>query len=159
MGGGFVSDRISNNDGRILGSMLCGMAMLVEEWTGQEGVDLQDRASSIDLFSGFLDPGRRFAFTSKSVHYHHWLGVAYLMDIAATVMSNRCFSTKIFPNLCLHLAVSFLHGFMYCPSQPQHLPVIRKLRPSIIWRLYCCTEPIIFWSCHHLKKMESNTQE
>jgi hypothetical protein len=54
--------------------MRWGMMMLVEEWTGQKGSELQDGANSIDSFSGFLDPGGRFAFTNKSVHYHHWLG-------------------------------------------------------------------------------------
>jgi hypothetical protein len=78
MGGGFVSDRSSNNDGRMRGGMRCGTmtptTTLVEEWARQEGVELQDRANSIDLFSGFLDPGGRLAFTNKSVHYHHWSG-------------------------------------------------------------------------------------
>ncbi len=76
MGGGFVCDRISNNDGRMCGGMRCGMTMpttmLVEKWTGQEGVEMQDGVNIIVLFSGFLDPGGRFAFTNKSVHYHHW---------------------------------------------------------------------------------------
>jgi hypothetical protein len=60
MGGGFVSDRISNNDGRMCGGVQCGMTMptttLVEEWTGQEGVKPQNGANSIDSFSEFLDP-------------------------------------------------------------------------------------------------------
>ncbi len=47
---------------------------MVEEWTGQEGVEPQDGANSIDSFSGFLDPGGRLAFMNKSVHYHRWLG-------------------------------------------------------------------------------------
>ncbi len=38
---------------------------------------------------------------------------AYLMDIAATVVLNKCPSKKIFSNLFLHLAVLFFHGFMY----------------------------------------------
>ncbi len=42
---------------------------------------------------------------------------AYWMDIAATVVSNRCPSKKMFTNLFLHLAILFLHGFMYFPSQ------------------------------------------
>jgi hypothetical protein len=41
---------------------------------GQEGVELQDGAHSIDSFSGFLDPGGRFSLMNKSVHHHHWLG-------------------------------------------------------------------------------------
>jgi hypothetical protein len=61
-----------------LGGMRCGMTMptmtLVVERMGQEGVELQDGANSINLFSGFLDSGGRFAFTNESVHYHHWLG-------------------------------------------------------------------------------------
>ncbi len=66
-----MSDRIFNDDGRIHGGVQCSMVTLVEEWTGQEGVDLQDRANSINSFSGFLYPGGRFAFTNESVHYHH----------------------------------------------------------------------------------------
>jgi hypothetical protein len=61
MGGGLVNDKISNDDGRMRGGMQCGMTTptttLVEEWMGQEGVELQDGANSIDLFSGFLDLG------------------------------------------------------------------------------------------------------
>jgi hypothetical protein len=34
MGDGFVSDWISNNDGRIRGGMRCSIMMLVEEWMG-----------------------------------------------------------------------------------------------------------------------------
>jgi hypothetical protein len=101
-----VSDRISNDDGRMRGSVQCGMMMptttLVEEWLEQEGVEPQDRAKSIDLFSGFLDPGGRFAFTNKSVHFTIGWVLTYLMDIAAMVVSNRCTSKKIFPNLFLH---------------------------------------------------------
>jgi hypothetical protein len=78
MGGGFVSDRYSIDDRRMCSSVQCGMMMLtmtfLEEWTGQEGVELQDRANSIYLFSGFSDPGGIFAFANKSVHYHHWSG-------------------------------------------------------------------------------------
>jgi hypothetical protein len=48
--------------------------MLVEEWMGQEGVEPQDGANSIDLFYEFSDPGGIFAFMNKSVHYHHRLG-------------------------------------------------------------------------------------
>ncbi len=82
--------------------------------------------------------------TNDSVHYHHRLGFAFLMDIAATVVStNRCPSKKMFPNLFLHLVVLFLHGFMYFPSQPQHPLVVHKLHPLLIWRLYCFTEPIV----------------
>ncbi len=42
---------------------------------GQEGVEPQDRANSINLFSEYLDAGGRFAFTNKSVHSHQWSGV------------------------------------------------------------------------------------
>jgi hypothetical protein len=130
MGGGFVSARISNDDRRMCGSMQCGMTMptmtLAEEWTGQEGVKPQDSVNRFDLFSGFLYPGGRFAFTNESVHYHHRSGFAYLMDIAATAVLNRCPSKKIFPDLFLHLAVSFSHGFMYFPSQTQHPPFMQR---------------------------------
>jgi hypothetical protein len=74
MGGGFVSDRISNNYGRMRGGVQCGMTTLVEEWMGQEGMELQDVANSIDSFSVFLDPGGTFTFTNESVHYHHRSG-------------------------------------------------------------------------------------
>ncbi len=73
-----MSDRISNNDRRMRGSMQCGMTTptttLVEEWTGQEGVEPQEGANSIDLFPGLSDAGGRFAFTNKIVHYHHCYG-------------------------------------------------------------------------------------
>jgi hypothetical protein len=90
------------------------MTMLVEEWTGQEGVELQDGANCIDSFSGFLDPGGRFAFTNKRVFTITigWV-FAYLMDIAAMVVLNRYPSKKMFLKLFPHLAVLFLHGFMY----------------------------------------------
>jgi hypothetical protein len=51
---------------------------------------------------------------------------AHPMDIAATVVLNRCPSKKMFSNLFLHFAVLFLHGFMYFPSQPQHPPVTQQ---------------------------------
>ncbi len=58
MGGGFVSDRICNNEGRMHSGVRCSMTtpttMLVEEWMGQEGVKPQDGANSIDSFSGFF---------------------------------------------------------------------------------------------------------
>jgi hypothetical protein len=77
MEGGFVSDRISNNDGRMRGGMQCGMTIptttLVEEWMVQEGVEPQDGANSINLFSGFFGSRREICLlTNKSVHYHHW---------------------------------------------------------------------------------------
>ncbi len=77
-----MSDRISNDDGGMRSSVQCSMmtptTMLVEEWMGQEGVELKDRANSIDYFSGILDPGGRFAFTNESVYYHHQLGFCLL---------------------------------------------------------------------------------
>ncbi len=55
MGVGFVINRISNGDERMHGHVRCSTTMstmmLVEEWMGQEGVESQDRANSIDLFS------------------------------------------------------------------------------------------------------------
>ncbi len=51
-----MSDRVSKNYGRMHGGVRCGMTVLVEKWTGQEGVELQDKVNSIDSFSGFLDP-------------------------------------------------------------------------------------------------------
>jgi hypothetical protein len=51
---------------------------------------------------------------------------AYPMDIAATLVLNRRPSKKMFSNLFLHIAVSFLNGFMYFPSQLQH--------PHVAWR-------------------------
>ncbi len=95
-----MSDRISNDDRRIRGGVQCGMTRLVEEWTGQEGVELQDEANRIDSFSGFLDPGERFAFTNKRVFTITigWV-FAYSMDIAAMVGLNRYSSKKMFPKL------------------------------------------------------------
>jgi len=37
-------------------------------------------ATSTDSFSGFLDPGGRFAITNESVHYHHRSGPHLLSD-------------------------------------------------------------------------------
>ncbi len=63
--------------------------------------DKWDRHLDLTLLK--LDPiGGYFYFTNESVHYHHWSGFAYLMDVAATVVSNRCPSKKMFPNLFLH---------------------------------------------------------
>jgi hypothetical protein len=47
---------------------------LVEKWTGQEGVELQDGPNSINPFSEFLNPVGRFAFMNKRDHYYHHLG-------------------------------------------------------------------------------------
>jgi hypothetical protein len=75
MGGGFVSGKISNDDRRMRGGVRWGMmmptTMLVVEFTGQEGVELQDGANSIDLLGGFLDLGGRCFFRNESFHYHH----------------------------------------------------------------------------------------
>jgi hypothetical protein len=44
------------------------------------GGDVHDNACSTDSFSGFSDPGGRFAITSESVHYHHRSGSHLLSD-------------------------------------------------------------------------------
>jgi len=44
------------------------------------GGDVHDNACSIDSFSGFSDPGGRFAITNESVHYHHRSGSHLLSD-------------------------------------------------------------------------------
>ncbi len=109
--------------------------ILVEEWTGQEWVEPQDGANSIDSF--FLDfwikegdlPSQMRVFTITI----GWV-FAYPMDLAATAMLNKYPFKKMFRNLFLHLAVSFLHVFMYFPCQPQHPPVVHKLHPLLILR-------------------------
>jgi hypothetical protein len=71
-----MSDRILNYNKRMRGGVRCSMTMpttrLLEEWTGQEGMEPQDRANSIDSFSGFSDAGGRFTFANERVYYHHW---------------------------------------------------------------------------------------
>ena len=44
------------------------------------GGDVHDNACSTDSFSGFSDPGGRFAITNESVHYHHRSGSHLLSD-------------------------------------------------------------------------------
>jgi hypothetical protein len=138
MGVEFVSKRISNNDGRMRGGVRCSMTMpkmaLVEEWMGQEGVEPQDRANSIDLISGFFDPGGRFAFTNGSVHYHHWLGFCLSDGYSChsrveqvSLQENILKSVPPFSGVVL----SWVHVF---PSQAQHSPVLHKLCPLLIWR-------------------------
>jgi hypothetical protein len=148
MGGGFVSDRFSNNDGRMCGGVWCSMMtpprMLVEEWTGQEGVEPHDRANSIDSFSGFSDPGGRFSLQMRVFTITIGWVFAYPIDIAATVILNRCPSKKMFSNLFLYLAVLFFHGFVYFPSQPQHSLVVNKLRPLLNWRSPFVKKNVLF---------------
>ncbi len=70
--------QVNRNILLLRGGMQWGMTTLttklVEEWTGQEGVEPQDGANRFDPFSGFLYLGGRFAFKNESVHYHHWSG-------------------------------------------------------------------------------------
>ncbi len=118
-----------------------GTMTLVEEWTGQEGVEPQDRANSIDLFSGFLDPGRRFAFTNESVHYHHRLGFC-LSD------GYSCHN---------HVQQVSLHE-----NVPKPVPPFSGVNPSRVHVFSkstaissCCTQAA---SIIYLKKWKANTQ-
>ncbi len=65
-----------SDDNRMNGDGWCDpmMPTMMQEDDGMvgEGGDLEDSANSMDSFSGFLDPGGRFASANKSVHYHHW---------------------------------------------------------------------------------------
>ena len=45
-----------------------------------DGGDVDDDACSTDSFSGFSDPGGRFAITNESVHCHHRSGSHLLSD-------------------------------------------------------------------------------
>ena len=45
-----------------------------------DGGNVHDNACSTDSFSGFSDPGGRFAITNESVHYHHRSGSHLLSD-------------------------------------------------------------------------------
>jgi hypothetical protein len=51
-----------------------------DDSTVGDGGDVDDDACSTDSFSGFLDPGGRFAITNESVHYHHQSGSHLLYD-------------------------------------------------------------------------------
>jgi hypothetical protein len=49
-------------------------------YTVGDGGNVHDNACSTDSFSGFSDPGGRFAITNESVHYHHRSGPHLLSD-------------------------------------------------------------------------------
>ena len=51
-----------------------------DDSTVGDGGDVDDDACSTDSFSGFVDPGGRFAITNESVHYHHRSGSHLLSD-------------------------------------------------------------------------------
>ncbi len=113
---GFMYLQVSHNILLLRGGMQCGMTTLtttlVEEWTGQEGVESQDGANRFDSFSGFLCPGGRFAFTNKSVHYHHRLDFCLSNGYSCHGHVEQVSLLENVPNLFLHLVVSFIHGFM-----------------------------------------------
>jgi hypothetical protein len=127
-------------------SMQCGMTTptttLVEEWMGQEGVEPQDGANSINLFSEFLDPRGRFAFTNKSVHYHHW--------------SDFCLSNG-------YSCHSLIEQVFLQKNVPKSVPPFRGVVPSWVCVFSKSTKTS---SCHtqavsiiYLIKWKANTQE
>jgi hypothetical protein len=64
-----------------VGDMGSMPTMMCEDYsTVEDGGDVHDNACSTDSFSGFSDPGGRFAITNESVHYHHRSGSHLLSD-------------------------------------------------------------------------------
>jgi len=72
------SESIAVEDDTINGMM--PTMMWEDDSTVGDGGDVDDDACSTDSFSGFSDPGGRFAITNESVHYHHWSGSHLLSD-------------------------------------------------------------------------------
>ena len=68
------------------------------------GGDVHDNACSTDSFSGFLDPGGRFAITNESVHYHHWSGSHLLSN--GYSRRGRVEQVKLNENLSKSVSVS-----------------------------------------------------
>ena len=63
------------------GAVVGGASMTWEDdSTVGDGGDEDGNACSTDSFSGFSDPGGRFAITNESVHYHHRSGSHLLSD-------------------------------------------------------------------------------
>jgi hypothetical protein len=59
------------NDGDGWHDPIMPRMMWEDDRTVGEGEELEEGANSMDSFSGFLDPGGRFASANESVHYHH----------------------------------------------------------------------------------------
>ncbi len=79
--------------------------MMWEDYsTVGDGVDVHDNACSTDSFSGFSDPGGRFAITSESVHYHHWSVSHLLSDVYSC--HGRVEQVKLNENLSKSVSVS-----------------------------------------------------
>ena len=68
------------------------------------GRDIHDNACSTDSFSGFSDPGGRFAITNESVHYHHRSGSHLLSD--GYSCHGRVEQVKLNENLSKSVSVS-----------------------------------------------------
>jgi hypothetical protein len=79
--------------------------MMWEDYsTVGDGVDVHDNACSTDSFSGFSDPGGRFAITNESVHYHHRSGSHLLSD--GYSCHGRVEQVKLNENLSKSVSVS-----------------------------------------------------
>ncbi len=76
---GSCNFQVNRNILLLRGGMQCGMTTptttLVEEWTGQERVELQDKQTAINGFLDFwIQEGDEICLTNESIHYHHWSG-------------------------------------------------------------------------------------
>jgi hypothetical protein len=69
-----------------------------------DGGNVHDNACSTDSFSGFSDPGGRFAITNESVHYHHRSGSHLLSD--GYSCHGRVEQVKLNENLSKSVSVS-----------------------------------------------------
>ena len=79
--------------------------MMWEDYsTVGDGGDVHDNACSTDSFSGFSDPGGRFAITNESVHYHHRSGSHLLSD--GYSCHGRVEQVKLNENLSKSVSVS-----------------------------------------------------
>ena len=79
--GASSSDVTKDNAHRAVGDMGSMPTMMCEDYsTVGDGGDVHDNVCSTDSFSGFSDPGGRFAITNESVHYHHRSGSHLLSD-------------------------------------------------------------------------------
>ena len=78
--------------------------MWEDDSTVGDGGDVDDDACSTDSFSGFLDPGGRFAITNESVHNHHQSGSHLLSD--GYSFHGRVEQVKLNGNLSQSVSVS-----------------------------------------------------
>jgi hypothetical protein len=96
--------------------------------TSHVAIEPVHEMNNVDYFSGFSDPGGRFAITNESVHYPHQSGFCLNNGYSC----HGCVE-QVKPQE-LNLPVPFHPGFMFFPSPPSHAPVKHKLPLLIIWR-------------------------